>query len=147
MTIDEHKENVRRTFEELFNLGKLALADELVTKDFTTHDAPPDAPRGPAGLRYGVTLMRTAFPDLCFELHELVGEADWVAARATLRGTHLGPFVGIPATGKTFEQEQLHLVRFVGDKVAEHRAVRDDLAMLRQLGVVPESATDRTASS
>jgi steroid delta-isomerase-like uncharacterized protein len=141
MAVAENKNQARLTFERLFNQGELTLADELVTDDFRTNDAPPEAPVGPAGIRFGVTLLRTAFPDLRFEVHEVVGEGDLVAVRATLHGTHLGPFDGIPATGRTVEQEQLHLVRFVDGKAAEHRAVRDDLGMLRQLGVLDIPAT------
>ncbi len=48
---------------------------------------------------------------------------------------------GIPATGKTVRWRQCHLLtvdergRFV-----EHDAIRDDLGLLRQLGVMPGAA-------
>lgn len=56
-------------------------------------------------------------------------------------GTHLGPFVhplvgSLPPTGKRFAVQQMHLTRLRDGRVVEHWAVRDDLAMLHQLGMV-----------
>ncbi len=137
MSAEHNKYLVQYSFERLFNHGELALADELVSPDFLNHDAPPDAPRGPAGLRQIVTMLRTAFPDISYETAEVIAEGDKVAARTILRGTQLGPFLGIPPTGRRVVQEQIHILRFVDGKAVEHRAVRDDLGMLRQLGVIP----------
>jgi steroid delta-isomerase-like uncharacterized protein len=137
MSTEENKHLVRYTFERLMNSGELSLADELVSDDFLNHDAPPDAPRGPAGLRFIVTMLRTAFPDLHFDTEEVIAEDDKVVARTTLRGTHTGPFMGIPPTGRRFEQQQIHILRLADGKAVEHRAVRDDLGMMQQLGVIP----------
>ena len=141
MSAEHNKHQVRHTFARLFNHGELALVDELVSADFLNHDAPPDAPRGPAGLRYMVMMLRTAFPDLHYATEEMIAEDDKVVARTTLRGTHLGPFMGIPPTGRQFVQAQIHILRFANGKAVEHRALRDDLGMLQQLGVIP--ARDR----
>jgi predicted ester cyclase len=39
-------------------------------------------------------LIRDAFPDLQTTIERQIAEGDTVATRATLRGTHLGPFHG-----------------------------------------------------
>jgi steroid delta-isomerase-like uncharacterized protein len=137
MSTETNKQLVERGFQGLMNRGELALADELVSADFVNHEAPPDAPRGPAGLRGMVTMLRTAFPDFHIEVAELIAEGDKVVARTTLQGTHTGPYVGIPPTGRPFVQDQIHIFRFADGKAVEHRAVRDDLGMLQQLGVIP----------
>jgi predicted ester cyclase len=138
MSVEANKQNVQQTFAALFNSGDLAIADELVSADFVNHEVPPDAPRGPDGLRQIVTMLRTAFPDLRYETKEVIAEGDWVAVRTILHGTHNGPFFGIAPTGRQVMQEQIHLIRFADGKGVEHRAVRDDLGLLRQLGVVPD---------
>ena len=138
MSVDDNKRLVEHTFARLFNRGELALADELVGENFHTHDAPPDAPQGPAGLRFMVTMLRTAFPDIHYDTEELIAEGDKVVARTTMSGTHRGPFFGIPPTGRSVEQDQIHILRFADGKAVEHRAVRDDLGMLKQLGMVPD---------
>ncbi len=137
MVVDDNKRQVAYTFAQLFNRGELALADELVSSDFLNHDAPPDAPRGPSGLRHTVTLLRTAFPDIHYETEEIIAEGDKVVARTTMSGTHRGPFFGIAPTGRRVVQEQIHILRFKDGKAVEHRAVRDDLGLMRQLGVIP----------
>jgi predicted ester cyclase len=138
MSTEANKQLVQHTFAALFNSGNLAIADELVSADLVNHEAPPDAPRGPEGMRQIVVMLRTAFPDLHYEIKELIAEGDWVAARTILHGTHNGPFFGIAPTGRQVVQEQIHLIRFANGKGVEHRAVRDDLGLMRQLGVVPD---------
>lgn len=138
---EENKAHYRRTFEEVFNQGNLALVDELVAPDFLNHEVPPGMNnRGPDSTRQVVTMLRTAFPDLHFTIEDLVAEGDTVASRVTMSGTHLGPFQGIPPTGRSFQQAHMHFVRFRDGKAIEHRAVRDDLGMMRQLGVIPMPA-------
>jgi hypothetical protein len=43
-TTEENKAHYRRTFEEVFNQGNLALVDELVAPDFLNHEVPPVVP-------------------------------------------------------------------------------------------------------
>lgn len=141
MSPEENKAQYRRTFEEVFNQGNLALVDELVAPDFLDHEVPPGMNnRGPDSTRQLVTMLRTAFPNLHFTIEDLVAEGDTVAGRVTMSGTHLGPFQGIPPTGRSFQQAQMYFVRFREGLAIEHRAVRDDLGMMRQLGVLPMPA-------
>ena len=83
-------------------------------------------------------MLRTAFPDLHFEIEELVAEGDVVAGRLTMSGTHEGPLMGTPPTGRSVRQEHMHFVRFEDGKAVEHWGVRDDLVMMQQLGLMPD---------
>ena len=143
-TIEVNKTHYRRTFEEVFNQGNLALVDELVAEDFLNHEVPPGMNnRGPESTRQLVMMLRTAFPDLHFTIEEMVAEGDTVAGRVTMSGTHLGSFQGMPPTGRSFQQAHMHFVRFRDGQAIEHRAVRDDLGMMRQLGLIPAPAEAR----
>lgn len=71
------------------------------------------------------------------EVHEVLADGDMVAYRATLSGTHAGPLLGIPATGRPFRAQHMHMLRMRDGKASEHWASRDDLGMLQQLGVLP----------
>ena len=137
---EKNKAVFRRTFEELFNQGNFAIADEVIAPDFLNHEAPPGKNRGPESIRQLVIMLRTAFPNLHCTIEEVVAEGDTVAGRVTMNGTHHGPFMGIPPTGHSFQQVQMHFMRFRDGKVIEHRAVRDDLGLMRQLGVIPMPA-------
>ena len=144
MSSEENKTQYRRTFEEVFNKGDLAIVDDLVAPDFVNHEVPPGMNnRGPDSTRQVVRMLRTAFPDLHFTIEDLVAEGDTVAGRVTMSGTHLGPFQGILPTGRSLQQAHMHFVRFRDGKAIEHRAVRDDLGMMRQLGLIPTPADAR----
>jgi predicted ester cyclase len=63
-----------------------------------------------------------------------------VATRGTMTGTHEGELMGVAPTGEVVAAQQSHWFRVVDGTMAEHWAVRDDLDMLQQLGVIPEPA-------
>jgi steroid delta-isomerase-like uncharacterized protein len=136
-TEEANKASFRRAYEELFNQGNLSLVEELIAPDFLNYAAPPASYRGPESMRQLIRMLRTAFPDLHFTIEELVAEGDTVAGRVIMSGTHQGTFQGMPPTGRSFRQAQMHFVRFRDGKGVEHRAVRDDLGLMRQLGVIP----------
>jgi predicted ester cyclase len=54
----------------------------------------------------------SAFPDLHFTIEELVAEGDIVAGRLTASGTHEGPLMGMPATGRSVRQDHMRFVPF-----------------------------------
>ena len=54
--------------------------------------------------------------------------------RARAQGTHLGPFRGIPATGKKVEWSLIAIDRVVDGKRVEGWAQHDMLGLLEQLG-------------
>jgi predicted ester cyclase len=139
MTTEErNKERFRRVYEEGLNRGILAVADELTASDFFNHEAPPGMNRGPESMRQLITVLRTAFPDLHFTIEELIAEGDTVAGRLTMKGTHDGPLMGMPPTGRQVRQAHMHFVRFRDGKAIEHWGVRDDMGIMRQLGVAPQ---------
>ena len=137
-TTEENKAHFRRTYEEVLNEGDVSIVDELIAPDFFNHEAPPGRNRGPESVRWLATMLRTAFPNLHFTIEELVAEGDTVVGRLTMSGTHEGPLMGMPPTGRSMRQDHMHFVRFRDGKAIEHWGVRDDLGMMRQLGVIPE---------
>lgn len=60
-----------------------------------------------------------------------------MAVLGTMVGTHGGELMGIAPTGKRVAARQSRWFRVADGRVAEHWAVRDDLGMLRPLGVTP----------
>ncbi len=133
----ENKAQFRRAYEELLNGGNLEVAEDLVAPEFLNHEAPPGRDRGPESMRGLATMLRTAFPDLHFTIEELVAEGDTVAGRLTMSGTHRGPLMGMPPTGRSVRQDHMHFVRFQNGKAIEHWGVRDEMGMMQQLGVIP----------
>jgi predicted ester cyclase len=137
-TTEENKAQFRRAYEEVLNRGDLSVVDELIAPEFLNHEAPPGRDRGPESMRGLATMLRTAFPDLRFTIEELVAEGDIVAGRLTMSGTHEGPLMGMPPTGRSVRQAHMHFVRYRDGKAVEHWGVRDDLGMMQQMGLIPE---------
>lgn len=138
MTNDDYEKVIRRYFGEVWNEGRLDVLDEIIAPDYLNHSPglPNPAP-GPAGLKPIVVAMRHAFPDLHYEVLDLVIGEGKVAVRCTLTGTHRGDFFGIPATGKAVKANQFQIEYIRAGQIVEHWRQTDDLGLLRQLGVLP----------
>jgi predicted ester cyclase len=72
-----------------------------------------------------------------FEVHDVIEAADRVAVRLTSRAQQTGSFMGMPATGKRYEIEEIHIFRVADGRIAEHWHQGDMLGMMRQLGLLP----------
>ena len=128
----------RRINDEVLSQGELELIDELVADDFVEHQAMPGMPEGKDALRAFVEMFRAAFPDLKVETLATAVDGDEVWVHSRMTGTHKGDFNGIAPTGKKVDVTMFDRVRTRDGKAVEHWGVSDDLAILTQLGVVPE---------
>jgi predicted ester cyclase len=63
-----------------------------------------------------------------------VVQGEMVAFRVVGTATHRGTFQGIAPTGRAVTMVSIDIVRFEGDRMAEHWGARDDWAILQQLG-------------
>jgi steroid delta-isomerase-like uncharacterized protein len=79
---------------------------------------------------------RTAFPDQRNELIALYHADEGVIVEFDLKGTHLGPLRGIPATGKEFTCRTVAFLLFEGDRIICERVYFDAATILGPLGLV-----------
>jgi steroid delta-isomerase-like uncharacterized protein len=123
---------------EAWNRHDHSGADERIAPEFHNHNAAPGTPPGPEGFRQVATRLWTAFPDMSFEIEEVFTAENRVAVLGWMSGTQEGQFGPFPAKGKSFRVRQIHTFR-VNDEglLIEHLAVRDDVAMLQELGHLP----------
>jgi predicted ester cyclase len=127
----------------LIENGDVELAEQIIATGFVNEEAeddPDDVERqlhGPAGFLATSRWLRDAFSDLRFELQETVAEGDTVIAAAVMTGRHTGPFNGIAPTGRPIAHKQVHIFTIADGQISRHRAVRDDLGLLLQLGWRP----------
>jgi predicted ester cyclase len=77
--------------------------------------------------------MRAAFPDLRYQILDMVVGRDAVAVYVRASGTHRGDFFGLPATGRAFAFEQMQIERFRDGRIAEHWRVSDMQTLMQQL--------------
>ena len=119
--------------------GETELAEQLVHPDFVNNEADPKRRSGPSGAAATSEWLRSCFGSLRYDIHRVFIDGEMAAAYVTMHGTHEGGLPpGVPATHKPFAVKHVHLFRFADDgRIVEHSAVRDDLGMVMQLGLLP----------
>src|SRR5690349_17437177 len=98
--VAENKELVGRFYKEVYVDWNMAVVDEVVSPQFTSHDWPKGSPTGPQAFRDYYDDLRLTVPDARYEVDDLIAERDRVVVRWRLLGTHKGAFRGIAPTGR-----------------------------------------------
>lgn len=138
MTAEDNAATYRRWFDEGCSQGNLDLVDELYAPDYVTHAVGPDLPPTREGLKMFIRALREGIPDLRCPVEDVVAEGNRVAGRFSLKGTHTGNLLGIPASGKKVDVGVMVIARFdEAGKWVEDWANWDQLGMLRQIGAIP----------
>jgi steroid delta-isomerase-like uncharacterized protein len=83
----------------------------------------------------------TAFPDFGFDVERLHHADEAIVVEGTFRGTHLGPWRGLPPTGRRVEFPMVIVFPFDGDRMLGERLFFDLGTPLRQLGVARDPGT------
>ena len=139
MTTEQLKAVTLEGFERMFNQGDLDYVDQAIAPGAVDHQE-PDGTDFAAHLREVVTTLRAAFPDLRFDVHEILAHGDIVACRSTMTGTHqgplkVGPMAALAITGARIEVPHMHFFRYdVNGRVTDLWHVWNTLLLARQLG-------------
>jgi steroid delta-isomerase-like uncharacterized protein len=82
-----------------------------------------------------------SLPDLAIEVRQQYVTGDAIIVEVTIRGTHLGPWRGVPATGRRVEFPLCGFYTFdTQDRLAGERIYYDRAAVMRQLGLFHDPA-------
>ena len=136
--LNENKQLIIRYFDEVWNNGKLDVLDEIIAPTYINHNpGSPNPIPGPEGLKPIVEGIRKAFPDLRYEIKNMVVYDDQIAVHTIMHGTHNGDFFGLAPTNKVVEVAQMQIERVINNQIVEHWRVTDELSMLKQLGQIP----------
>ena len=142
MSVDDNTALVRRLYEEGLNRRDAGAAAAFYAEDAKNHGRTV----GRAGMQRVFESLFSVFPDFHYRIEEATAAGDRVVCKVTMMGTHLGlpvlPEVfsgmlkGVAPTGRRVEVLHFHSFLIRGGRIAEHAAVRDDLGMLLQLGLL-----------
>jgi steroid delta-isomerase-like uncharacterized protein len=136
MSLEENKAVMRRFVEEVQCQHNLAAVDELFSPDMVDYSGTADPPTREGAHRL-FAMMFAAFPDLHVTIRQQIAEGDKVVTHKTFHGTHAGPFMGIPATGREVTFDVIDIVTVQGGQMTEHWMVGDMLGVVQQLSPVP----------
>jgi steroid delta-isomerase-like uncharacterized protein len=132
----DHTATVERAFE-LINAGDIDGFGDLMAENFVEHEQVAGLEPTKEGTKQLFRMLVAGFPDLRFDVEDILSTGDKVTARLRLTGSHNGEFMGIPATGKSINIQAIDILKFDADGlVDEHWGVTDIMSMMQQLGGV-----------
>jgi predicted ester cyclase len=126
---------------EVFNSRQLDLLEDVLHPEFRGRGisafAPDDPEVGPSARRNLYEMFLQAIPDARGEVLGLIAEGDKVVLHDRFGGTHRGEFLGRPGTGDHIEWMAIHIYTIRDGKIIEDAYMRDELAIMQQLGLAP----------
>lgn len=121
---------------ERWNAGDLRGYLSLYRDDIRLYGySPVPMGRGEVEAFYRGIFAAFGSPQLVF--HDVIEAGTSVTIRFTMTGTHVGEFMGVPATGRAIALPGLTILRFDGSAVGERWSCADMLGLLAQLGAFP----------
>ena len=123
--------------DEIWNSGDFTNLEKYVSSTYEVIDDPGDQWNGQS-LNHQefitrVLHSRNAFPDLNFDIQEMIEGNDKVAIRWVMSGTHNGDLPLLPATGKPFSISGMTFYYFSNGKLSGHRQAFDQLGFITQI--------------
>ena len=131
---------VRRLWDEVFNMGKLETAEELLAADCVDHNPYGDAAGAAETVKHWFAPLRAAlpdaadaFPDLHSTFDAIIAEGDRVVVRGSERGTHHHAYRGAPPTGRYYRLDVLNIFRVADGRIVERWGAADTLGFAKRV--------------
>ena len=124
-------------FADRINARDLEGALTHLDPNHIEHAVMPAMPSGAEAVRAFFSRLFAGFPDVQTTILDTIAEGDKVVVRASTEGTHTGPFLGIPPTGKHAKWSFIDIHRIQDGKIVEHWVETDQMRLMQQLGLVP----------
>jgi predicted ester cyclase len=141
---NKYNDNIQviKSVIDTINTGDTENVSDFIGPTYYNHESQMDSVRskmrGPEEFIDTVRNLRKAISDLHYELIDSLSSNNKVIAIVSVVGKHTGSFFGfIPPSGNKISYQAVHLFTIGNDrKISEHKAIRDDLALMYKLGVV-----------
>jgi hypothetical protein len=104
MSAQENLITARRWYEEMWSKPDLDVADEIVSPEYDPDWVHIPA-KGPDQVKHEIRYFRSAFPDIVYEIVNIVGQDDSVWVRYKAVGTHKGAAWDFEPTNRRVEFE------------------------------------------
>lgn len=135
MSIEQNKTVVRGFIEQVWNGHRPDLSDQYMVKDVVYHDAP--GLDSLENVRNFIAANLNSFPDLKVSIDIELAEGDLVVQHQTIRGTHKGKLMGIPASGNQIDFPGVFIFRISTGKISEFWGLGDNMVLMQQIGAIP----------
>lgn len=130
--VQDSRKLALRIIREIWNDKNPSLIADLYSEECVIH-TPDGEVRGIEGGKRLYQTYTSAFPDVEFEIQQIVTEDNMVSAQLLFTGTHKGPLGKIPASGNFVKVANNCFFRFAHGKLVEQKGVWDTLSLMRQI--------------
>jgi predicted ester cyclase len=93
--------------------------------------------RSPDVVKLHIAEWLAGFPDLHFDVEQVIAEATLVVSQVIVRGTHTGAWLGLAPTGRQISIRMMVIQRIANGKIVEDWVLVETLGLFQQLGLVP----------
>jgi predicted ester cyclase len=133
---EQNREIVRRTHNEVWSKGNMAVVDEIYAPAYVAHYTSNSNTQGLEELKKTIIEARTAIPDLKEDIEQIVADGDFVVTRFSSSGTFTGIIMGVAFKDlKVLGHEGIAIHRIVNGKIVEQWTIEDALGLMQQLGM------------
>ena len=133
--LDEKRkgEIVRAIFEDGWNRAEFDSFARYLADEIRFHWRGEQITTNLADLRRLVDAWRASFPDLHFEVHDVLVDGDRAAVNLTFTGTQTGTWKDLPPSGRRAQAQEMMFFRFEDGRLVELWEVFDEWELRRQL--------------
>jgi len=135
--LEANKKMYSQVWDDILNKGEIEeFNSDHWVKDAIVHASPKDIVVIDSIKAYYGQFV-TGFSNIQFTVKEIFGEGDKMVKYWNFKGTHSGPFFGIPATNKNVNIDGTTIIHMSNGKIAEETDFFDNLDFMMQLGQIP----------
>lgn len=131
------RDGITTVYETIFSSGDFTDIEKYVDAAIVDHTPDQGQTPGIEGLRGAFKVFRTAFPDLKFKIIEIIISGSKAVVHSNITGTNTGEFMGMPATNKKVDYNQVDIIYFnTNNKATDRWGYFDFPKFMQQLGLM-----------
>jgi steroid delta-isomerase-like uncharacterized protein len=133
-TMTSSNANLARSFYQAVEQGSLNDLDAILAPQWEEIPAAyPGQPSGSQGYAPVVQAFRSAFPDVRFQIEDVIESNNKVVIRTTVYGTHKGSFLGVDPTDKPVSFATIDIHEIEDSKIVRSWHIEDFFGLLQQI--------------
>ena len=127
---------VREYIEKVVNTGDINLIEKFISVDYSEVYSNKKIQVGISGAKEHITGVRKTYPDAQLIIDQQISEGDWVVTCFTMRGTHMGSWIGIKPTKRKIEVTGVNVDKLLEGKIVEHGGAANMFEGLLEIGAI-----------
>lgn len=127
------QELITAWYQQMWNCWDKAIISDICSEDIRFRGSLGETVFGHSGVASYMDQVRQAFPDFKNVVEEFISEDARAFARLTYTGTHQGPVLGFPPTGRKVVYSGAAVFAFHGGRIVDVWVLGDLYSLVRQL--------------